>query len=281
MISIEEIQAHIDANSRLLRELGPRHLDHYVYVLRDPRDGKVFYVGEGTTDRVLSHLSEALQAEFGTPRREHTAKTRRIVEIWSADEMVDWLIVSRGYGTQAEAEVAEAAIMVAVARSQNGALLNLKSGNHGSTRGAVPIEELQTLAVQAVNPSQPHQAVFLFPVQNAIADGRTPYEATRCCWDVAAHWRSIESAIAVGLVRGLSVGAFSIDQWQSSDIPGKYCFDGRPLAVSGFENARWTQVINAARGYFQRGNWLVAQFDGQGNFAILRGSANRDWQPLI
>jgi len=266
-----------------LNELGEHHLKHYVYVLRDPRDGKVFYVGEGTTDRVLSHLNETLEAEDAKNSREHTSKTRRIAELWSSDEMVDWQIVSRGYETQEESEIAEAAVMAAISMSQNGALLNIQSGKHGSSRGAVPIDELRALAASPVNPSTAYKTVFVFPIHKALrdrADGDV-YRATRGYWEVAAHWRNKKNAVAVGLVSGRSVGAFIVDDWSDSEIERKFEFSGRPISDDELNNSRWTQIINAARGYFQRGNWLVAEFDGSGKFRILRGSANKDWQPLI
>lgn len=34
-------------------------LGFYVYALRDPRDGQVFYVGKGVGDRVFAHQREA------------------------------------------------------------------------------------------------------------------------------------------------------------------------------------------------------------------------------
>lgn len=34
-------------------------MEHYVYILVDPRDGDPFYVGKGSGDRVLAHEAEA------------------------------------------------------------------------------------------------------------------------------------------------------------------------------------------------------------------------------
>ena len=38
-------------------------LRHYVYALRDPRNGQVFYIGEGEGDRVFAHANDALLSQ--------------------------------------------------------------------------------------------------------------------------------------------------------------------------------------------------------------------------
>jgi len=226
-------------------------------------------------------MREAVDAEDpGRPDVQLTARTRRIVEIWSADEMVDWQIISRKHQTQQEAEIAEASVIAALEASQNGALLNRQAGMHGAEHGSIPREELHALDVDPVNPSKPYPAVFVFPIHRAIQEGRDVYDATCYCWRVAERWRAHENAVAVGLVRGQSLGAWQIENWQPADIEGRHVFDGLPLQDDDLTKTRWTTIINAARGYFQRGNWLVVEFDGQGKFRILRGSTNGVWQPL-
>ena len=279
MCNFNEQTALIEGQREILLEIADAHLKHYCYTLRDPRDNKVFYVGEGQNDRVLSHFNEALQAHSG--KREFEAKTRRIIEIWSAGEHVNWQIVSRGHEHQRDSQLVESAIMEAVSGSQNGSLLNKQAGQHGSTHGLVTPEDLQSLAATPVNPSCALDRVFVFPIHSALAEVRTPYEATRCCWDVATHWRDKES-VAVGVAGGIARGSWRIgvNDWKQRDN-GKWRFDGEEFALADFSNARWLQVINAARGYWQRGNFLVVSFDGRGNFKILRGSSSRESQPLI
>ncbi len=52
---------------------------HYVYTLRDPRDGKVFYVGKGKGTRMLHHEKDAYKG-----RSPNTAKCLLILEIHRA-----------------------------------------------------------------------------------------------------------------------------------------------------------------------------------------------------
>jgi len=278
MLDKQLIEDHIAKFSDLLKELGNKHLNHYVYVYRDPRDNKIFYVGEGIDGRVLDHLRDTLVAENPKRTEAHTAKTRRIVEIWSADEMVEWQIISRKHKTQKDAEIAEAAVMTALGISQNGQLLNLQGGKHGTEHGSIPMEELEALGAQPVNPADSCDTVFLFSIHDSLEKGLSPYEGTRSSWRVAERWRNRTDAIAVGLDQGRSVGAFRIDDWEKAG-DGRWRFSGTELQ-NDLHNKRWTHVINAARGYFQRGNFLVVDFDGNGRFRVLRGSSAQEWQSL-
>ncbi len=52
---------------------------YYVYELRDPRNGKPFYVGKGTGYRIASHLTEARQPKI---KWTNAIKCERIQSIW-------------------------------------------------------------------------------------------------------------------------------------------------------------------------------------------------------
>jgi len=275
------IDIHVNNYRRIIEEISEERLNPYIYILRDPRDGKVFYVGRGQGTRVLDHLGEALAALDAGRLEGLSAKNRRILEIWSAGEMVDWQIVARRLADEQQAELAEAAVMAALEASQNGPALNQQAGMHAADHGPVLREELDAFRAQPVNPCKAYGAVFVFPVHRAIEGGREPYDATRCCWYVAERWRGENQSVAVGLVRGRSVGAWNIEQWHGPNEDGKYWFEGTALDSEDLANKRWTTIIDAARGFFQRGNWLVVEFNGNGRFRIRRGSANREWQVLV
>lgn len=70
-------------------------LGTYVYILRDPRDRKVFYVGQGTGDRLFSHFNDADSAiNNGLTLKDIDSKTIRIIDIWKNDEDVEWVIIA-------------------------------------------------------------------------------------------------------------------------------------------------------------------------------------------
>ena len=51
-------------------------LKYYVYVLIDPRDSKIFYVGKGNENRVFSHINEAIE----NPRETEKLETIRTIK---------------------------------------------------------------------------------------------------------------------------------------------------------------------------------------------------------
>jgi uncharacterized protein YdcH (DUF465 family) len=62
----------------------------YVYELRDPRNGQVFYVGKGQGDRAYQHQREVLNGTAKT----NPAKIAKIQEILAADMQVEVAIVA-------------------------------------------------------------------------------------------------------------------------------------------------------------------------------------------
>ena len=80
-------------------------LPHYVYVLADPADHHVFYVGKGQGHRVIQHWKEAQGADSAT-----SAKLARLIEIRDRQAEPIELIVGR-YETEAEAFAVEATLI--------------------------------------------------------------------------------------------------------------------------------------------------------------------------
>jgi hypothetical protein len=69
--------------------------EFYVYELRDPRDGSVFYVGKGVRDRINAHHKEAVAGRV-------SRKCDRIREILAAGKPVEAVKV-RFFGNEQEA----------------------------------------------------------------------------------------------------------------------------------------------------------------------------------
>ena len=75
------------AEIRIPHEVADK-IRYYVYALRDPRDGRVFYVGKGIGGRINSHLREA-----GKDQESERQKLRRINEIESSGHEVELLFL--------------------------------------------------------------------------------------------------------------------------------------------------------------------------------------------
>lgn len=255
-------------------------LMHYVYALRDPRDGKIFYVGEGAGDRVFAHFNEAKEL-LGNDRCVSSSKVSRILEIWREELDVEWFVIRHGMEQNIACEV-EAAIIDAIEESMNGSLLNIVRGKNTS-RGILMPEEIKALRAPHVLPSQ-HIIVFVFPIQNALKshneiNENSIYNATRGDWRITQQYRDIENAYAVGLTSGFSRGAYKISQWKENET-GKCYFEASDQNYSEVTTEllgkSWLNIIAVAKGYYQRGNHLVVEFNNY-KFKILRGCPDHDW----
>jgi uncharacterized protein len=111
--------------------LGP----YYVYVLVDPTDGSVFYVGKGSKQRLLAHGREA---DLSVDEKPRSTKVRRIRAIRDAgyEPRVD--VVRHGL-EESQALLVEAALI----DSLDG-LTNAAEG-HGAERGRKPLSEYVAL----------------------------------------------------------------------------------------------------------------------------------------
>lgn len=94
---------------------------HYVYVLIDPRDEKIFYVGKGQDDRLFQHAKEVSRGA------EETAKQKKILEIQVSGNEVQQVVVGR-FDTPEEALGVESVLIHWVYGIAN--LTNIASG-HG------------------------------------------------------------------------------------------------------------------------------------------------------
>jgi hypothetical protein len=261
-------------------------LKRYVYCLRDPRDRKIFYIGKAGgnvgqgNERVFDHFSEARKALINLNSAQ-SAKIRRIIEIWAAGEDVEWFVIRHGLGETDEAAIlhVEAALIDMLEISQNGPALNVQRGHHVAAHGLLNSSDVRALAVPPVMPeSLLNRPVFIFPIQNAVDQGRDAYSATRGHWSVGAPFRQMQGALAVGVVRGVSQDAFRIDSWTQS---GRlWQFEGESIGNSDLHQRNYLAVISRAMGYWMRGNYLVVEFLPDQRFRFLRGSSMREPQSL-
>jgi len=259
-------------------------LGQYIYALRDPRDRKIFYVGQGQGNRVFSHFVEAdLCLIHNKPFQQMSSKIIRILDIWNNLLDVEWIIIAHNLPNCSNnlpncnvniANLVESAVYDVLMESQNGVTLNTICPPSSTM---LQSDEIASLGATFVNPTIHIENVFVFPIQNAVNKGASFYDATRMVWSVSKNNRSFKQSYAVGLQNAISIGSYEIDKWVKSTLyPKKYEFESpghpNPSFFTNLYNLNWTKVINVARGYWQRGNYLIVEFDGNGKFRIIRGS---------
>lgn len=125
-----------DAACRAGFEFATKPAGFYVYLLTDPRDGRVFYVGKGKGKRMLSHQRDARRLDSVNPR-----KTARILEILDAGLQVDARLFESGLD-EAKALTLERTLIAAIGKQ------NLT--NHAS--GIVTHEEQAKMLLSRVKP---------------------------------------------------------------------------------------------------------------------------------
>lgn len=271
-------------NDNLLKNAQEK-LGLYVYVLIDPRTKQVFYVGRGGdaedrggNDRVLAHFREAATyARKGTLDRP-SRKVLRILEIWNSGVDVVWWIVRRDIRNPAICKQIEAALIDAF--SVTGfPTLNAAKGYGSSESGLLSSEDVMLLNPPPINPKRRHKVVFMFPINKLYSERKNLYEATRKRWNVSEEWRGQQGAIALGINSKTSAAAFEVKNWRKSG--GKFAFTGVDVTDDN-ELARCSvaKIIDSTLGYWQRGSFVIVEFDGRGHFRFLRGSEDKRYFAL-
>jgi hypothetical protein len=251
--------------------LQKEKLGLYVYVLRDPDSKKIFYVGQGQNNRLFDHFEDArrcLEKKSTT-----TEKERQILEIWEKGKDVEWAIISHGLDPEKGKEIAdqiESAVYDALKESKNEKPYNDNLTPHSTFLSSM---DARMLGAKQVDPTEPYDVLFIFPIHKGLAEGRTIYEATRKSWAVSPKFRD-RPAFAVGLKNGISVGSFEIERWEESE-EGKFMFTGSDYPA--LLNKAWKKLITfpGASGHWSKGNYLIVKLDGKGNACFLKGAKDK------
>jgi hypothetical protein len=144
-----------------------------------------------------------------------------------------------------------------------------------------------------VQPKTAYSRVFVFNISKGLVEYRgDEYEATRQAW-IRCPLMDLGRGVAVGLKDGISQGVYSFDYWE--DWPDNRMgealrfmftterrYDAQSKKDHEFLNKDWSEIIGAkgARGFWQRGSYLVVEFDGRGSIRFLYGCSNKAWRNL-
>lgn len=178
-------------------------LGFYVYVLRDP-EGRVFYIGKGTGNRVFAHVEESLE------QAEPCDKLDRIRAIHAAGKEVAYEIVRHGL-TEDQAFEVESTL---IDWEQLDGLTNSVAGHHAERRGRMSAAEIiATYAAQPVTLDAPCLLVVVNRRFVRNTDAAKLYEITRGNWVLGSRKNAARFALAV--FRGLVRAAYRIDSWEA------------------------------------------------------------------
>ena len=175
-----------------------KKLGNYVYLYKNPLDGKVFYVGKGTNKRALAHLRAGEKKRI----------TKKLKAIRAAGEEPRIEILAHGLPNPDVALKVEAAAIDLLGLK---GLVNAVRG-HGATYGRMPIEEI--IAHYTRRKAKVREHVILIRINKLYRYGMTDaelYDATRSAWRVGS--RRSEAEYAVAVFEGVGREVYKITEW--------------------------------------------------------------------
>lgn len=194
-------------------------LRYYVYLLIDPRNNKIFYVGKGKGNRINQHLLGALDE-----RNSETEKIKRIREIQRKGLDVKHVVL-RHELTEKESFEVESAIIDVLGKES---LTNIVKGHNSEDKGMMNLKDIKIkYEAEEANIKKP---VILININNLYQrgmSGKEIYEVTRKSWKISIN-RVSNVKITCAVYRGIIREVFIINKWMSShEVKGRYMFEGK------------------------------------------------------
>lgn len=205
-------------NNLFLSQSTIEKLGYYVYILIDPRDNSVFYVGKGKGNRVNQHLLGALDEQS-----EETEKILRIREIQSLGLSVG-LDIIRHELTEKEAFEVECSL-IDLLELKN--LTNIQSGHQASERGRMKLDDIK-IKYEAEKIKGFDEPMILININRRYKPNMTSEEyfsATKGNWHISKTKASAYQYVAsvyIGIIREV----FTVSKWLDSNEPPRSYFEG-------------------------------------------------------
>lgn len=193
-------------------------LKYYVYLLKDPSNEEVFYVGKGMGNRINSHSLEALIDGEGK-----SEKIKRIQEITNTRQEPKLIVLRHGLCEKEAFEVEAAAIDLI---GDN--LTNIMGGHYSDERGIMTLKDIE-LKYQA-DPAVFKHNVLLIKVNQYFTYDMTAqelYDRTRSAWRISRKNAS-KVAVACAVYRGIIREVYIPETWKKHpELAGRWEFFGR------------------------------------------------------
>ena len=216
----------------------------YVYLLIDPRNDEIFYIGKGAGNRCFAHLTEAQTTQADAIG--DYEKLARIRDIYTSGDRVRVELLRHSL-SEPEALIVESAAIDLLGLPD----LTNRVVDHGAAAlGRMPAAEVNARYGASPIEIDPRHRVILIRINRTYYPGMSPealYEATRKWWKIGTWAREIESdhapdwafAVYHRIVRAV----YRIEGWER---PGPQDIAADPNRVSrwGFIGTRDTTMEN-------------------------------------
>jgi len=195
--------------------LTQEKLKYYVYILKDPMDYEVFYVGKGIGNRIFSHVNDALETSVVTDKLEH------IRAIHSRKDEVLYYIHRHGM-TESEALLVEAALIDVFGLED---LKNEVRGHH-TQFGPASAQELEIrYAAQPIVIDDPVFLGFCTRYDPELTSSEELFHDTSYCWKVVPKKHPAKYAFAVHKMIIREV--YEIEEWLRDPMNHRWYFTGQ------------------------------------------------------
>ncbi len=229
-------------NQHKLSQSTIEKLGYYVYLLIDPRNKKIFYVGKGKGNRIKQHLFGALKNKTF-----ETKKIKTIRQIEKSGLTVKHFVL-RHELTEKEAFEVECATIDILGKSS---LTNVASGHYSIDKGIMDLDDL--IIKYEAKDVVIHEPMILININKLYRRDMTEkeiYDATRKSWRISIN-RAQNINLACSVYRGIIREVFLIKKWMPSfEVKGKYMFIGKVPP----KDIRAMYLNKSVAKYWRRGN---------------------------
>lgn len=210
-------------------------IGYYVYVLKDPRNDKVFYIGKGTGNRIFQHI---LGASSSTLQSDKLDLIREI----GSDKVLHFIL--RHGLTEEQAFEIESACIDLLGLDN---LTNEVKGHDTWERGLKTVDEVvQHYDAKIITITEPTIIININRLYKRFMSPQQLYDSTRSSWKLG-HKRN-HAKYAVASYRGLVREVYKIESWNKSG--DRWEFTGQPA-----ESAVRDKYINQSLdNYVKKGN---------------------------
>lgn len=199
------------------KELHPK-IGYYVYLLIDPRDNSIFYVGKGQGDRIFAHAKGALKE---TEQSSLSTKIELIKEIQAEGKEVEYRIVRWNLENEDKAFEIESILIDLLTNEglkKTGGLKNKIDGKHSSTYGILTPKEIEAILTRGELDTSNLKDKLIAITLNQSLEGPSLYERVRGNWNMSPkHAEQADYVLAV--YDGVIIGVFKPEKWEEVEDP--------------------------------------------------------------
>jgi len=178
-------------------------IGYYVYILKDPRNDTIFYVGKGKGNRLFQHVQCALENATDND------KYNLIREIYNDGKEVEHFILRHGLEEKLSLEIESTIIDLLGIEN----LTNSVKGHDTWERGLKTVDEVfQHYDAKVVTFDEPCIIININRLYTRGISAQKLYDSTRASWIVGTKRDRAKFAIAP--YRGLVREVYEIEKWQ-------------------------------------------------------------------